>query len=66
MGLSIVTSTEGLEQRLSGMYVQYLHRTAAPEDLTSWSYWLQNGFRDEQIIVTMLAQERYPNSVLAS
>ncbi|HEX3607174.1 MAG TPA: DUF4214 domain-containing protein, partial [Candidatus Dormibacteraeota bacterium] len=63
---SIVTSAEGLQRRLSGMYVQYLHRGAGQDELAFWSDQIQHGVRDERVVVLMLAQEGYPNSVVAS
>jgi hypothetical protein len=63
---SIVTSAEGLQRRLSGMYVQYLHRGAGQDELAFWSDQIQHGARDERVVVLMLAQEGYPNSVVAS
>jgi hypothetical protein len=60
---AVINSTEGLQNHVDALYVQYQHRHADPSGIAHFTTLLQQGFRDEGIILDILASDEYFNKL---
>ena len=62
---ALVTSTEGLQDRVQAMYQRYLRRPADNGGLSYWTAALATGMRDESVVAALVSSAEYYGAAAA-
>jgi hypothetical protein len=59
IALALVSSTEGLGDRVQNLYQRYLHRAADAGGAAYWASVIQGGGNDDQVVAALLVSNEY-------